>query len=93
MAPVTIPRGVWTPTDPVNGSTPEGLARLGVLAFIRCPSCNKVSLLRSSVHAVADDGTVTPSYVCPYPPCAFHEWVRLEGWPADSPAPHPGGGD
>jgi hypothetical protein len=29
---------------------------------------------------VADDGTVSPSYVCPFPPCTFHLFVRLDGW-------------
>lgn len=31
-------------------------------------------------HAIADDGTVTPSVVCPIEGCGFHEWVKLEGW-------------
>lgn len=34
-----------------------------------------------SEHAVAPDGTVTPSVVCPYDNCGFHEMVKLEGWP------------
>jgi hypothetical protein len=33
-----------------------------------------------SNHTVADDGTVSPSDVCPYPPCKFHEFVVLEDW-------------
>lgn len=31
-------------------------------------------------HAIAEDGTVTPSVVCPIEGCGFHEWVKLEGW-------------
>jgi hypothetical protein len=36
--------------------------------------------LSGAIHAVAADGTVTPSYVCPVGGCTFHEWVRLDGW-------------
>lgn len=38
--------------------------------------------LSGNVHAVAADGTVTPSYVCPVTGCSFHEWVQLDGWDA-----------
>lgn len=31
-------------------------------------------------HEIADDGTVTPSLVCPYEGCTWHEFVKLEGW-------------
>jgi len=31
-------------------------------------------------HSVANDGTVSPSSVCPVEGCAFHEYVRLDGW-------------
>lgn len=35
-------------------------------------------------HTIADDGTVMPSVVCTGPDgkggCAWHEFVRLEGW-------------
>ena len=37
-------------------------------------------LLSGDVHAVAADGTVTPSYVCPVDGCGFHEWVQLVEW-------------
>ena len=33
-------------------------------------------------HVLAPDGTVSPSVVCPYHPCWFHEFVVLEGWAA-----------
>ena len=33
-------------------------------------------------HAIAEDGTVTPSLDCPEDGCAFHEFVKLEGWVA-----------
>jgi hypothetical protein len=44
-----------------------------------CPLCGKVSMVGRN-HMVADDGVVSPSYVCPFPPCAFHEFVRLNDW-------------
>ena len=30
-------------------------------------------------HCIADDGTVSPSLVCPHK-CGFHEFVKLCGW-------------
>lgn len=44
-----------------------------------CPICAKVSMVGRN-HDVADDGTVSPSYVCPFPPCTFHAFVRLDDW-------------
>jgi hypothetical protein len=35
----------------------------------------------SSVHSIAADGTMSPSYVCTIPWCTFHDFVRFEGWP------------
>ena len=42
-----------------------------------CPQCGGVAVLD---HAVAADGTVSPSMECPYAGCEFHESVRLVGW-------------
>jgi hypothetical protein len=36
--------------------------------------------MTGTVHQVATDGTVTPSYVCPVQGCTFHDWVRLVGF-------------
>lgn len=49
---------------------------------IRCPTCGQSATLRhpNGGHTIAADGTVTPSVVCPYPPCTWHEWVRLGDW-------------
>lgn len=55
---------------------------------ICCPGCGKVALLGSN-HTVADDGTVHPSDVCPFPPCTFHEFVRLDCWARFSTARRP----
>ena len=51
-------------------------------ANVSCPTCGQVASL--SGHSIAADGMVTPSLVCPYPGCTFHEYVKLEGWRADA---------
>lgn len=47
-------------------------------ASVACPDCGRTASL--SGHDIADDGTVTPSVVCPYEGCSFHDYVKLEGW-------------
>jgi len=44
---------------------------------IGCPICGCHAALD---HDVADDGTVTPSLVCPQDDCSFHDWGILEDW-------------
>lgn len=46
------------------------------LVILRCGECGKTSTLR---HSIADDGTVSPSLVCPHG-CGWHVWGCLEGW-------------
>lgn len=45
-------------------------------------TCDQRHTLRMSgrVHAIAADGTVTPSWVCRYYGCKFHQHIRLAGW-------------
>lgn len=45
-------------------------------------TCSNGHTLRMSatVHSIAPDGEVTPSYVCTVEGCSFHRWVRFEGW-------------
>jgi hypothetical protein len=31
-------------------------------------------------HSIAQDGTVSPSVVCPVEGCGFHEFIKLEEW-------------
>lgn len=47
---------------------------------VACPTCKAWATLD---HDVAADGTVTPSLICPYQPCTFHDMVKLEDWPSD----------
>jgi hypothetical protein len=45
-------------------------------AIVVCPKCGHWARLN---HEIAEDGTVTPSLICPYA-CGWHDWVKLEGW-------------
>jgi len=47
-------------------------------AIISCPVCGHFGGLGN--HTIAADGTVTPSLVCPWAPCTYHDMGRLEGW-------------
>ncbi len=55
---------------------------------IACPKCGKSAALWiernykkvGQNHSIAEDGTVSPSVVCPYAPCDFHEFVRLQDY-------------
>lgn len=64
--------GQWWPSSHPNG----------LKATAYCPDCKKPMGLGN--HGIADDGTVTPSVVCPGdgvgPHCSFHQFVRLVGW-------------
>jgi len=53
--------------------TPDGRK-----ASFTCPKCGGFGSLTD--HDIAPDGTVTPSVVCPYDGCDFHEFIKLEGW-------------
>lgn len=46
-------------------------------AVMSCPKCLYAGYLDG--HEIAQDGTVTPSCVCPRN-CGFHDMVRLSGW-------------
>lgn len=60
--------GTW-----VGLLTPKGRR-----AGMTCPDCDR--MLSLSNHEIADDGHVTPSVVCPYDGCNFHDFVTLENW-------------
>lgn len=49
---------------------------------VSCPGCQALHLLdlqdKDEGHAVAADGTVSPSVVCTA--CGWHKDIRLEGW-------------
>ena len=61
-------KGLW------KGATRDGKRT----ANVSCPTCGKTASL--SGHDIDAAGKVTPSLVCPYNDCTFHEHVELEGW-------------
>lgn len=52
----------------------------GRSASFTCPNGHIGTL---SDHDIAEDGSVSPSVVCPYENCGFHEFIRLEGWQSE----------
>jgi len=46
-------------------------------ASMTCPNGHGLTLGK---HAIAADGVVSPSVVCPTRYCSFHEHVRLDRW-------------
>lgn len=65
-------KGVWKGGRALRDGQPVRTA------FVSCPVCGKSASLR--MHDIAPDGKVTPSLVCPYEPCTFHDYVQLDGW-------------
>lgn len=61
-------KGQW------NGAMSDGKRT----ALVSCPGCGRIASL--SKHAIGEDGTVSPSLVCPYDDCDFHDYVRLHNW-------------
>lgn len=53
--------------------------RHGHVAVV-CPICHGTLTLSSAIHKVANDGTVSPSFVCTKVGCTFHTFIRLAGW-------------
>jgi len=51
-----------------------------VTAVCACPACGHVGTLAPHIHSIAVSGVVSPSYVCPFKPCTFHQFVALAGW-------------
>jgi len=50
---------------------------------VKCPLCGGCASLKrpnGEGHDIGADGTVSPSIVCPYTPCAWHVWGKLEDW-------------
>lgn len=65
-----------TQAEPVEITYPDWWS-IGESVFVVCPGCRTTLRLD---HAVADDGTISPSLDCPIPGCAFHDFCRLVGW-------------
>jgi len=72
-----LPPGHWRARDMGDGLW---------IVVVCCPRCERRATLHKSVgfpdrgHQVAEDGTVTPSIVCPSSDCDWHVWGRLLCW-------------
>ena len=49
------------------------------LAITACSNGHLASV-SPQIHLIAEDGSLSPSYVCPRKDCGFHEFVRLDSW-------------
>lgn len=56
-----------------------GIAPYTKTATVCCGN-GHVGTVAPHVHAIAPDGTLSPSWVCPFKPCDWHEFARLDGW-------------
>ena len=86
------PRASWW-YEPRTGDTPETLPSHGTHGImIRCGACSFTGRLSDSLdspmredgthgHAIAADGAVTPSILCPE--CGWHIWATLAEWAVD----------
>lgn len=54
-------------------------------AHVCCPRCGRYTHLHPDYHAIDRDGNVTPSVICPFDSCDFHDFVRLDGWLSEVP--------
>ena len=87
MAVVRIPKGddkaqakgTWWPDTWGDGE--------GYTVSVKCPNGHISALFSrrdgnpdSTHHVIADDGTVSPSVVCPRDGCDFHEFIVLDDW-------------
>lgn len=45
-------------------------------------SCDQghVGTASPQIHSIADDGMLSPSWVCPHKGCTWHVFARLVGW-------------
>lgn len=51
-----------------------------VILVEHCPVCRHVFRFAKKVHKISVDGAVSPSVVCPWRGCGFHEFVQLSDW-------------
>jgi len=74
---------LWrNPTDSPGGPYTWRIEKHPVLGELLTATCERghESWLTTKKHSIADDGAVSPSYVCPIDGCGWHVYVRLDGW-------------
>lgn len=71
--------------DPLltNGTWKTWTAKTRTIVIVACPDCG--SLVSLVDHEILPDGTVHPHVDCPDILCAFHDRVKLVGWPLPDP--------
>jgi hypothetical protein len=72
---LTIPH---VTTKPARTVAPAWFVGDGWGLGVVCGDCRRYLTLKG--HAVAPDGTVSPSVVCPHAGCKWHVHLRLDGW-------------
>lgn len=79
------PGPAWAPVP--GGDEPGRVWNApGAFALLKCAH-GHVATLTAPTHRADAAGKVTPSCVCPYAGCNFHEWAELEGWQPHDPTP------
>lgn len=74
--------------DPQTDAAPGWWLFAKTCVLLRCPHGHQAVLRQpTDGHTIDDGGIVTPSVVCPYDGCAFHEMVRLLDWQIPTSAP------
>lgn len=77
---IDVPRHVGPDAQPSLSWKPvHASTRDRFKATLVCSRGHKMTLRG---HEIAADGTASPSVVCPVSGCDFHEFIRLDGWPA-----------
>lgn len=54
---------------------------------IVCCDKGHVGTANPTIHSISADGTLSPSWVCPFKGCTWHVFAQLVGWNAATPAP------
>lgn len=70
------PPGTWD-------KAPPAYAKLGLIAFLCCPACHKVSAFHPRIHTISPLGQVTPDFICGQgapgeKKCAFHRALYFD---------------
>ena len=68
----------WKNLPPLSWTWWIWLDTKELVPVMRCTG-GHMFLIRDN-HTIAADGSVSPSMVCPNPPCPYHEFIQLDGW-------------
>lgn len=81
---IEMKRDIGHPTNPKRGAVQRydrhPLTWWPLLPDTATFMCSNGHFGRLDDHQIADDGTVTPSVVCPVQGCDFHKDIKLMDW-------------